>query len=518
MTTTSRYRHVPPMLLAALLITSCGKKSSNDTPAAKPTKHSVAVVDEGFDLDNAVFANNVTASYRVLCVNTGTNPLTKLAPEMRYEDLKKQFLAYLQNRSDCVERTKLNDNISPAFANINGVYNEWNSAVRAGTKDELTYKQQVEEIIKGEKGKYNYHGTATAGLIARDNDKIDLILIEPELLQLMLPNDVYLNLGCRSQVEIDLKAKLFEDSDVRKAYIDAERIDADSVVLQLLKKHQVTLINESYGPTSAGEFADYYKQKQCKPVDFKRLFIAESRLGRERQEAIEAKYQYHPLHIRAAGNAGKELNLESDTLDPCRDEDNYLIVGSLDRHGEISEFSNRGRCVEVYTLGSDVIVDAPNDFLDVQNGTSMSAPLLTRYLTLNTEPGKIESEVRGFALDASDTNQKIGLSDWNKDFAYVPKKPVVPTNPDGPVNPGNGGGQPTELKEGWGEGVFEQEVKNCVESAVQSVTQEVAQKYCECAFKGLARKHSYTEFIALGQGVANDPIVAECRASHVGNE
>jgi len=502
------HSQLPLVLLTSMFIVSCGKKSSNDTPESKPTKHNVAVVDEGFDLDNAVFSDNLTASYRVLCVNTGTNPLIKLAPEMRYEDLKTQFLNYLENRSNCVDRDKLNDNISPAFANIAGVYNEWNAAVKAGTKDSLTYRQQVEDIVKGEKGKYNYHGTATAGLIARDNDKINLILIEPELLQLMLPNDVYLDLGCRSQVEIDLKARLFEDKDVRKAFINADREDADSVVLQLLKKHQVTLINESYGPTSAGEFADYYKKKQCAEVDFKRMFIAESRLSRERQEAIEAKYQYRPLHIRSAGNAGKELNLESDTLDPCRDEDNFLIVGSLDRNGEVSDFSNTGRCVEIYTLGTDVIVDAPKDFLDVQSGTSMSAPLLTRYLTLNTEPGQLEKEARGFALDAGDSNQKIGLADWNKDFAYVSKVATPAPTP----TPGGNGGQPGALKEGWGGGVLEQEVKNCVDTAMQNnVTQEFAEKYCSCALGGFARKLTYAEFTALGDAAANDPLVAECR-------
>src|SRR5690606_15281705 len=127
--------------------------------------------------------------------------------------------------------------------------------------------------------------------------------------------------------------------EVRAAFINADREDADSLIHRTLKGHGVTMINESYGPTSMAEFNDFYAKNNCKPVNFKQMILAESELLRDREKALEAKFDYRPLHVKAAGNAGKELNLISDTLDPCIDEDMFLMVGSIDRNDRISKFS-----------------------------------------------------------------------------------------------------------------------------------------------------------------------------------
>jgi len=494
-------------LIAAISLTSCGKKES--APAPAPTKHNVAVVDSGFDIENSVFKANLVDSHRVLCLNTGTNPLRTLAPETRFGELKSGFLAYLSNRSDCVAKKKLNDNISPSFANVQGDFNDWNAAVRKGTIDQSPVREKVQGVLSGENGKYSYHGTATAGLIAENNDKVNLFIVEPDLKQLMLPNEAYDGTGCRTQIEIDIKAKLFEDKDVQKAFTDPNRVDADSVIIQLLKDRGVTMINESYGPASAGEFADYYRKKNCEVPDFKRLFIAESRLSRMRERALEDKFNFRPLHVRAAGNAGQELNLESDTLDPCLDEDNYLIVGSIDAKDKISQFSNRGRCVEVYTLGSQVVVNAPRDFLNVSDGTSFSAPLMTRYLTLNTQPGTTEwTALKSFALNASDSDKFIKVGDWNKDFAYKPKNPQAEPGPNNNNNNNNAGG----YQPGWTEEIVTQTIQQCVTASQQNGV-AAPQAYCDCAIKGLAKKFSYN--VANNMDVSTDPVVQQCRAQHL---
>lgn len=499
----------------SLLAAHCGKKKDDADSPPVLTKHSVAVIDSGFDIDNAVFKKNLVEATRVLCINTGKNPLTTMAAETRFGELKSNFIAYLGNRSDCVSKKKLNDGVSPAFANIQGDFNDWNAAVKNGTINRSPVRAKVETILAGEDGKFNYHGTATAGLIAEDNSKIDLYLIEPDLGQLMLPNEAYSRGPCRTQVEIDLKARLFEDKEVQSAFADPARSDADSVIVEFLKARNVTMINESYGPMSAGEFAEYYRKKDCPPVDFKREFLAESAISRLREKALEARYDYRPLHIRAAGNAGEELNLESDTLDPCKDDDNYLMVGSIDGKDKLSKFSNRGRCVEVYTLGSQVIVNAPRDFLTVKDGTSYSAPLILRYLTLHLKPGETNMEsLRTFALSASDHEKYIKSADWNRDYAYKPKDPA-PDEPNPPVN--NGGGQAEGYKEGWALEVVNQKVQDCVPNVQQlGVALAPAQAYCDCAVKGLAKKYTAAEFqLMADDAVAADPVVAQCRQQHI---
>jgi hypothetical protein len=500
------------------IITSCGVFKGEEKKASKqPKHHIVAVVDEGFDIENSVFQRENISAYKALCINTAKNPLLNLAPETRFENLKKDYINFMENQSNCVTKPKINDNISAGFANIEGQFNLWNAAITEGKVNAYPHTQAVQSILNGENGKFSYHGTATAGLIARDNPDTKILLIEPELLQLMLPNDIYLNKGCRTQAEFDLKARLFEDKEVRKIFINPKREDADSAILKLMKKNKVTMINESYGPTSAAEVHDYHKKLGCEKVNLKHWIIAESKLAEDRQHAIEKYYKFKPLHIRAAGNAGKKLNEIGDTLDPCYDGDNYLIVGATDRNDKIASFSNTGRCVEVYTLGANIIVDAPRDFLNISNGTSFSAPLITRWLTLNSKPGEEEDSLRDLALGATNIDSIIELADWNKKFAYkasvaapVPNKPKPNPKPDP-----NG-----QWKEGWNQELINNYVTQCKNQLkADGIDDEKAKAYCPCVFNGFAAKYTHDEASQLSdEQINSDQVVLQCKQKIFGQK
>ena len=217
----------PKFLFMLSLLVACGNPFSsnddnNDSGTNAPTKHAVAVIDSGFDIDNAVFEGKLVNAYDVRCQEM-KHPFELLSGATRYKDLKENFLTYLDIRKGCTIDKKINNEISAEFAQITGNFNDWNSAVRDGTLHTLDFKAKVDQILSGEGGKYNYHGTATAGLIADQNDSVDLFIVSLNLKRIIMFNDVINGIACRSQAQIDLKTKLFQDEDVRAAFINADR-------------------------------------------------------------------------------------------------------------------------------------------------------------------------------------------------------------------------------------------------------------------------------------------------------
>jgi cerevisin len=127
-------------------------------------------------------------------------------------------------------------------------------------------------------------------------------------------------------------------------------------------------------------------------------------------KAIDAAIKAGVHVVVAAGNAGTDACAGSPasaggTHGPA------IVVGSVSISGEMSSFSNRGECVDVYAPGEDIIsawIGAP-DVVNVLSGTSMATPHVTGIVayamansTLANSPGLMKEWIRMQGLPRGD--------------------------------------------------------------------------------------------------------------------
>lgn len=92
------------------------------------------------------------------------------------------------------------------------------------------------------------------------------------------------------------------------------------------------------------------------------------------QDAIERADKAGVLLIAAAGNSGEA---DGSTVEYPAAYPQVLGVGSVNQKMEVSEFSSRGKGVDLVAPGENVPVTVPWGFYGVQSGTSFAAPHVT---------------------------------------------------------------------------------------------------------------------------------------------
>jgi cerevisin len=127
-------------------------------------------------------------------------------------------------------------------------------------------------------------------------------------------------------------------------------------------------------------------------------------------KALDAAIKAGVHVVVAAGNAGTDACAGSPasaggTHGPA------IVVGSVSISGDMSSFSNRGECVDVYAPGEDIIsawIGAP-DVVNVLSGTSMATPHVTGIVayamanaTLANSPGLMKEWIRMQGLPRGD--------------------------------------------------------------------------------------------------------------------
>ncbi len=122
------------------------------------------------------------------------------------------------------------------------------------------------------------------------------------------------------------------------------------------------------------------------------------------REAVERAEDHGVLVVGIAGNNGSEIGYFG-----CWKE--VFVVGSINRNGEVSGFSNFGRQVELVAPGSRVLSWKPGGDLATGSGTSFSAPHVSGSAALivsrNPEIGLSELKValRNSARDIGRTGK-----------------------------------------------------------------------------------------------------------------
>lgn len=362
------------------------------------------VIDDGFDKDHSVFKGKILASYTLDCGESGGAYVESAASTAN------DIVSALTTRDNyCVLREGLTINKSKSFKDIAKYRDRWNDAIlnkRAVDQFEKDPREKILDVLSGETGTYTYHGTETAGLIAFQNPGIKLVLVQygvtsandanktqgvsqgttagASVPATSLPPALAPKVVCPTQAELDKRAKTLSDPIVTAAFSKAVSPSFERLVTDLVQKHRVTLMSYSIAKmTRQAREAEIKAIKECAPVNFRAYYKARGAYEGAVADAVWRERDatgVRALFVRAAGNDGYTIDSLEDSLDCWNGRGAALTVGSFDVNGRVSEFSNRGQCVDSYVLGNRMVVASPDGFLSVASGTSFSTPLLTRYL------------------------------------------------------------------------------------------------------------------------------------------
>lgn len=352
------------------------------------THHTVLVLDDGFDKNQPVFEKKVTATYTITCSKENENTNKNLD----YDQYRKKFLEDLKaNESTCSIKSGISFRIGPDLKKLEGDKNKWNEDIK-GKKAALSSKnfQKTSSVLHGSEAGINYHGTNTSGIIGYDNADTKLVLVQIELAssnQDIIEDES----ACPEQSELDLYVRVLKDKEVRKAYVTSAPDELTKKLTKIAADNKVTLVNLSLGSSSRQALEQLYVDAGCKPLNYKDYYTEQGKIDSERSEYLEKNYKNpedpYILTVQAAGNDGSRIDDLADSRECSDRKFGLVLVGAVDTNGKKTKFTNYGKCVDYYTLGKNVVVQAPGGFLNVADGTSFSAPLLVRYISKNIKAG-----------------------------------------------------------------------------------------------------------------------------------
>jgi len=395
--------------LVALLLGACGDKN----PAAQRI---VLVTDTGIDASAPAFAGRLLGQYTIKCKALPGSGGPK--PPRSFESEKAAALASFKMAD---ETCWIEEGISPKpdpLADLASVRERWNRQIQNSeyVDGALSWSEYSEIFLRMDTvlRTTNMHGTSTAGLIARDNPNVQLVLLERELGD---KTQVSKSFACFRQSDLDLTTQVLSDKDVIAAYVARPKSRLERDLDALVARYGVELINESFGPLPRQALEELQKQANCAPVDLQAYFAATAKLLAKGEWA---KPLAPTLKVRAAGNDAAVLMNNRDSYDCFVGNPLPLTVGSYGLTGARSAFTNSGNCVDLYAPGEWVIAPVLGGWLVPQNGTSFSAPLVVSLLSNDvTAFDAIASRDR--ALARGDAAKRLPRSEFPPKIVYDPK-------------------------------------------------------------------------------------------------
>jgi subtilisin family serine protease len=431
------------LLLVVVASVGCGGGGGGTPQSSPDPRHNVLVIDDGFDLTVPVFNGRVAATYSIACLHSAPAPEQDQSDAAGLEpvadagappaedggtapgadgglaDRKASLLAALKVRdTSCHLEPGVVAKPDP-LASIARFRDRWNKTILASRYASTAFTQAEIDEIKAAMAKLDnarFHGTATAGLIAHQNPAVRLVLVEELLGSAQMAEQGF---NCFQQQDIDDNVTLFTDAEVRQAYIDQPVSQLEEDLLTLESRHHLGVVNESFGSFSRQRLEELQMGKGCAPVDLRRYF---SVLG----ELDAARALAHPdpgvLTVKSAGNDHSELDGPEDHPMCNMDGSIRLVVGAYDDQGQLTSFTNFGHCVDTIAPGSQIITPIPGNWYLPLSGTSFSAPLTVRLISVNPQPVPYDpAQARALVLSMRDAEGRIPLSRFPHEVLYDPQ-------------------------------------------------------------------------------------------------
>ena len=418
--------------MLATALGGCGDDGPHFVPASANRGQNLMVIDEGFDLTAAEFSGKLVAAYTFDCSGGGPGAGGSDGGPLGIDgisngalaDQKQEILSALATRDDsCHLRSGISRKSDP-LASVARFRTRWNAAMRndqpigdAFSADEW---QALMPALNQALSDFPFHGTATAGTAAHENDTVRLVLVERPLGDASMVSSSY---TCVAQADLDRFAALYGDPDVMAAYAGQPQSTLDAELDGAVAAHQVGLVNESYGYSARLFLEQLQAQFGCAAADFTGYFTALGNLDVAQRRAVELSgAPTLPLVVQAAGNDGAQIDSVRDALDCDVGDPLNLSVGSLALDGTVSSFSNHGACVDLYAPGEAVITPVAGGWYFAVDGTSFAAPLAARTLSLAASAPYDPMQARQQLLaQNAGSGEELSPAAFPSDFFYQPQ-------------------------------------------------------------------------------------------------
>jgi hypothetical protein len=390
------------------------------------------VIDEGIDLSAADFSGKVIAAYTVTCDVSGSggdpNPADGGGPlgidgiaAGSFADQKQAIITELALADDSCHLVEGISKKPDPLASIARYRNRWNAAMRnnqvLGDVFTMAEAQDIMPALDAELTSYRYHGTSTAGTAAHENPDVRLVLVERSLGD---ASDIQQTYTCVAQADLDRFTALYTDAEVLTAYANQPRASLDADYARVVSASSVGLMNESFGSPARLFLDQLQAQAQCPTADLTGYFSAlgglELTLAR-----VAAAVGPQPLRVQSSGNEGAQIDSVADDIDCDLGDSFSMMVGSTDLQGVVSSFSNHGQCVSVYAPGEAVVTPYAGGWLFAVDGTSFSAPLTARTLSLMASvPYDAAQAKQALVNQVGASSSTLLPSSFPRDFFYAP--------------------------------------------------------------------------------------------------
>jgi hypothetical protein len=406
-----------PLFTTALL--GLALAGCNDGPPGKSKNHqqNVLVIDDGFDTTVEPLKGQVAGAYTITCKTPSDG--SGGTPPASFDEAKAQALAALKVKDDSCHITEGVTKKPDPMPSIAKYQDRWNKAIKNNqlAKDVFSAGEldEIRTSFTNELEKAHFHGTATSGTIAYDNSKVRLILVEEILGD---ATSAMTGFTCITQDEINAAVMLDSDPDVHQAVIDQPTSTEEEDLAAIIKQFDVGVINESFGTFTRYELEQLQAMAGCPAVDLTTYFAVEAELAHARDVA-------HPrpdtLLVKSAGNESSNINGPQDAIICGGSATPRLAVGAYDLTQTLADFSNFGNCVDVYAPGTNVRTPLPHGWIFPLDGTSFSAPLVARAVSLDSAQFTPQG-ARDRLLGGANAMHYLPIGNFPKDIFYDPQK------------------------------------------------------------------------------------------------
>jgi subtilisin family serine protease len=224
------------------------------------------------------------------------------------------------------------------------------------------------------------HGTHVAGIAVQDNPYARIMTIRFTIDYHTIPMAPTIELSQR----------------MAQAYKEA---------IEYMQAHGVRVVNMSWGGTLRGTERDLEANGIGETAE-ERARLAREMFDIEKEALYEAmKNAPEILFVNAAGNENDDVAFE-DYYPAAFDLTNLLVVGAVDKAGDVTSFTSFGVTVDVYANGYEVESYLPGGDRLAASGTSASSPNATNLAAklFALDPSLTPLAVIALIKDATEPN------------------------------------------------------------------------------------------------------------------